>query len=193
MSYLATGLVAGLTLDSNTGILSGTPGVSGTFSLGISAVNLAGTGSATLTLTLQPGIPPEQSWGATVFTSTQLLNPSISSDLATPAGDGITNLMKYALHLNPFVNGVNGLPVQSITTISGTNYLTLTYTKVIAATDLTYTVQVSTDLQTWNSGPTYTGVLNTVTDSNGITQSITVQSLIPLSGSRQFIRLQVSH
>ena len=189
--YSVTGLGGGLSLNSSTGLISGTPNIAGTFSLGISASNLVGTGSATLLLTLQSAY---QSWQASVFTTGQLSIPAVSSDLATPAGDGISNLMKYALHLNPLMNGVSGLPVESIVNISGNNYLTLAYTKVIVATDLTYTVQISTDLQTWNSGPGYTTTTSTINNGDGVTQTVTVQSLVPLNGtSKQFIRLQVSH
>lgn len=45
--------------------------------------------------------------------------------------------MKYALHLNLATNGVSGLPVNTIVTVSGSNYPALTYTKVKAAMDLT--------------------------------------------------------
>ena len=102
--------------------------------------------------------------------------------------------MKYALHLNPLTNGVSGLPVRSIVNISGTYYLKLTYTKVIGSIDLTYTVEVSSDLQTWNSGSSYTATLSVSPNLDGVTQTITEQSLVPLSGaSKKFIRLQVSH
>lgn len=194
-NYSATGLVSGLTLNSTTGVITGKPTVSGTYSLGICATNLVGTGSTTVTLAINPVPTAYQKWQALVFNVGQLATPSVSNDVATPAGDGISNLMKYALHLNPLTNGVSGLPVQSISTISGNNYLSLAYTKVIAATDLIYTVQISTDLKTWNSGPGYTGIMSTVANPDGVTQTVTVQSLIPLTAgtSKQFIRLQVSH
>ena len=138
---------------------------------------------------------PYQIWGASVFALSQLANSAISGDLAAPAGDGISNLIKYALHLNPFVNGVSGLPTESIVTLSGTIYPALAYTKVIAATDLTYTVQVSSDLQTWNSGASYTATVSATNNPDGVTQSVTIRSLASISeGSpQQFIRLQISH
>src|SRR6266571_1801264 len=55
-SYNATGLPAGLSVNTSTGLISGTPAV-GTnagspYSVTISATNSGGTGSATLTLTI---------------------------------------------------------------------------------------------------------------------------------------------
>lgn len=52
-NFIATGLPAGLSVDSVTGIISGTPTESGTFSVAITATNGSNTGSQTITLTVQ--------------------------------------------------------------------------------------------------------------------------------------------
>src|SRR5205823_7304133 len=51
-SYGANGLPSGLSVDTATGVISGTPTVSGTFSVGLSATNDGGTGTGTLTLNI---------------------------------------------------------------------------------------------------------------------------------------------
>src|SRR5207248_3462033 len=56
-SYSATGLPAGLTVNTTTGLISGTPTTAGTYTVTISATNSGGTGSATLTLTIKPPAP----------------------------------------------------------------------------------------------------------------------------------------
>lgn len=50
--YSAQNLPSGLTLNSATGVISGTPTVTGTFNIGLSATNDGGTGTGTLSLTI---------------------------------------------------------------------------------------------------------------------------------------------
>jgi hypothetical protein len=57
-SYSATGLPAGLTINSLTGVISGSPTVVGTFTVDISATNAEGTTHATLTLNVLIPPPP---------------------------------------------------------------------------------------------------------------------------------------
>lgn len=54
-SYTATGLPASLSIDTVTGIISGTPSVSGTFNVTISAANGIGSDTETLVITLATG------------------------------------------------------------------------------------------------------------------------------------------
>ncbi len=51
-SYAATGLPAGLTVNTGTGLISGTPTTAGVSTVTISATNATGPGSATLTITI---------------------------------------------------------------------------------------------------------------------------------------------
>jgi hypothetical protein len=53
-SYNATGLDPGLSVDTSTGLITGTPTTAGTANITISASNSGGTGSATLVLTVNP-------------------------------------------------------------------------------------------------------------------------------------------
>jgi subtilase family serine protease len=135
---------------------------------------------------------PYQAWQDAMFTSAELANPAISGDEADPAGDGISNLMKYALNLNPWVDGVSGLPVGGVLVTGSGTYLTLTYTQVLSATDISYIPQVSADLQTWNSGAGSIITTGTTADPGGATETVTVQSANPVSGGAQFMRLQVT-
>jgi hypothetical protein len=56
-SFSATGLPAGLTVNSSNGLISGSPTVSGNFNVTLRATNLSGTGAQTLLLTIYPPPP----------------------------------------------------------------------------------------------------------------------------------------
>ena len=56
-SYGATGLPSGLTVNSTTGLISGTPTASRTSTVALSATNGTGTGKATLTVTIKKAHP----------------------------------------------------------------------------------------------------------------------------------------
>jgi len=94
-----------------------------------------------------------------------------------PNGDGIPLLMKYALNLDPTRNQSGRLP-QPV--VAG-NQMMLSY--YAASAGVTYSVQYSTDLQTWTSA----GVTVSAPDVNGLSTAT-----VPITGSRCFTRLVVS-
>lgn len=123
-------------------------------------------------------------WKAGVFTAFELNDPAISGDLATPAHDGITNLMKYALGLDPMTSGAAGQP----TVGEQGGYLTLTYRKNKLATDVTYTVQVAGSLAGNNWVPATTVLFET---DGGEFWLVTVRDNVTYAGAQRFMRLQV--
>lgn len=140
-----------------------------------------------------PGRTPFDVWIEEQFTAAELLDPTISGEMATPAGDGISNLMKYALHLDPKVDGTGGLPIGGRMATAGNEYPTLSYTQVISATDLLYALLVSSDMVTWHSDASHLALVSVTDNPDGVTQTVVVRSLDPISTSgRQFIRLKVT-
>lgn len=109
------------------------------------------------------------------------------------SADGIPNLLRYALNLNSQTSGAAGLPKVQTVSSNGNSYLTLSYTQVMAATDIVYTVEVSGDLHTWNSGGGYTSIINATNNADGVTQTVTVQDLTPINiATQRFLRLKVT-
>jgi hypothetical protein len=164
-----------------TGLTSNT-----TYHFRVAVTNGAGTTyGADQQFTTNPG--PHDFWNENYFSAAQLANPAISGAMAAPAGDGISNLMKYALGMNPMVQSASGLPAGGTAVIGGANCLTFTYTKMDAATDITYVPQWSTDLVNWST----TGFTQTVLSDNGTSQQ--VQASILVTGTQPvFFQLQVT-
>jgi hypothetical protein len=129
-------------------------------------------------------------WKAGVFaTDAQRNDPAISGDLATPANDGTSNLMKYALALDPMVSATGNLP----STSREAGYLTLTYRQSKTASDVTYTVQAADSLTSSSWTPAATVLSQTdPTPGGGSYWLVTVRDNVPYaSHPRRFMRLQV--
>jgi len=90
-------------------------------------------------------------WQNVHFTPAQLADPIISGPTADPEHDGISNLMKYALMLDPWQPAANTVPIQ--TSIVGGNFA-FTYTRREWAADLQYSIDVSTNLTSWDTSGT---------------------------------------
>jgi PKD repeat protein len=63
-SFNATGLPAGLTVNTSTGVISGIPATAGNYTVTLSATNTYGTGSAALSFTITAA-PPQAAYGGT--------------------------------------------------------------------------------------------------------------------------------
>src|ERR1039457_6913453 len=132
-------------------------------------------------------VTPFSAWQLAEF-GANATNAAISGDLADPDGDGIVNLLEYALNLNPNVASGTGLPTVQIDPVCGC--LALTYTKFISATDLIYTAEAADA----PGGPWSTnGITQAVLGSDGVTQTNKASDAgnpIATSGKR-FMHLRV--
>lgn len=68
-----------------------------------------------------------------------------AANLSNPAGDGVVNLIKYALGISPTAASTTGLPV--VSEVSG--FLRIQFPRNPSATDVSYTVVASNDLSAW--------------------------------------------
>ena len=126
------------------------------------------------------------SWQSKYYTAAQLADPTIGGPGADPYGSGVPNLLAYALQLDPSTAKPTDVPQPVV--VNG--HLQVTYFVPTAVTDVSYIVEVSSNLATWNSGTGYTQTLSNVTNSTGHT--ITVQDTLPATEGKHFMRLRVT-
>ena len=143
-SYGATGLPAGLTVNSGTGLISGTPTAAGTSTVTMSASNAGGTGSATLTLTIASAAPVLSINATSVpFGSVALNTPStqdvtltssgttsVTVNSATVTGTGFTlsSGPTFPVTLTPGQTATLGVEFDPTTAGAATGQLTITST-----------------------------------------------------------------
>lgn len=108
-------------------------------------------------------------------------------DTAVSSPDQLANLIKYAFGRDAAVPvTAEQAPAGSMMTESGQKYLTLTVPRRMRRSDVIYTVEVSSDLANWMSGPGHTVIVQ-----DDETQ-LAVRDATPLSdGGQRFIRLAV--
>lgn len=125
-----------------------------------------------------------QAWRWSYFGT--IANSGVAADLADPSGDGIPNLLKFALNLNPNVNGV--LPCTCVKNGANIEY---TYTRSKAAlNDGTIFAVEWSDTMAAGSWST-SGVSQTILSDNGTVQQ--VRATVPMgTGGRRFVRLAVT-
>ncbi len=101
-------------------------------------------------------VAPVEAWRQKYFSTID--GTGSRSDLASPSGDGIPNLLKYALGMDPAIQGYQPTPHPESFFGDGETYLTLRFSRVSVATDLTYQVQVTDNLAgAWTTIATSTG------------------------------------
>ncbi len=135
--------------------------------------------SAEASVTLGSGTTPLQSWRQTHFGTTA--NTGNAANTADPDGDGLVNLLEYALGTNPTVAAASPVTVGQS---GGT--LTLTFSPVVD-TNLSYAIEASSDLAgAWSVVHTYGSFASTAPVT--YTDSVVLSSV----NSKRFLRLKVT-
>src|SRR5208282_4127663 len=137
-SYGATGLPAGLSVSSSTGLISGTPTTAGTSTVTLSATNAGGTGNATLTLTVNNPGPP-------VITSATSATGTVGSAFSyqITATNSPTSYGATGLPAGLSVSSASGL-ISGTPTATGTSTVTLSATNPGGTGNTTLTLTVTT-------------------------------------------------
>jgi hypothetical protein len=174
-----------------------------TVNLALSNAQGGATLGATSAATLTIHDPPIDAWRFANF-GANANNAAIAGDNANPAGDGIFNLTKYVLGLNPNSTAAGVGLSASIVQNAGQDYLALTFTRDTSITDATCVVDQSNDLtQAWNAGSSYNAAGSTPNTAFTIElsrvpagvsrETIVVRNANPISSSsRSFLRLRAT-
>lgn len=125
-SFNASGLPAGLSIDSTSGIISGTPGVTGTFPVTLHAANNSGSGSAILMLQVVSNVPPAAPGSPALAAATD----STIRISWTPSAGATSYTIKRSLTAGgPYitiVSGVTGTAYVDAAAYPGHNYYIVT-------------------------------------------------------------------
>lgn len=129
---------------------------------------------------------PFDDWRSLKFSASQLTNANFSGPDADADGDGLSNFLEFAFDRDP-------LAASSTTTIlvgvnGSTGRLVVTFRRARSASELTYTVEGSSDLTHWR-----TLIINPLGDP-GVGTDITVSDapLTTEDQTRRFLRLRVT-
>jgi hypothetical protein len=124
---------------------------------GTGAIGIGPVSTATISIADQPG-ETYATWAATKFNAAQLANPAISGKDANPDNDILTNVMEYAFDGDPLSASSAPQPQSLFEKVEGETIMrhTLVFARRKQSLDLTYKVQRSNDLSTWQDGATLT-------------------------------------
>ena len=148
--FNATALPSGLSVSTATGLISGTPTISGTFASTITATNVTGTGSATLTIAIRP--PPPTITSLTTATGTS--NSAFSYQIT--ATNNPTSYNATALPAGLSVNTATGL-ISGTPTVTGTVASTISAANSSGTGSSTLTLTILKAPPVVTSSPTVTG------------------------------------
>jgi hypothetical protein len=122
-------------------------------------------------------------WRATNFNNPSDVGAGANS--ASPAGDGVPNLVKYALGLSPYTQVTPGqLGVATLQEFGGLSYLNLTVDRAACPSDVSVMAETSADLQNWT-------VTNVTVLTNSTSQLIIMDNTPVSAGQNQFLQLLV--
>ena len=133
-------------------------------------------------------------WLAGHFTEDERADEEVGGPLGDPVGDGLRNLMAYALGLDPWAINTANLPATEMRALEVddevNDYLTFSFDRPAGLGDVTYQVTGADDLESWGDEP----VRHSVADNgDGTVTELWRDSVTIDEADGRFLRLEVSH
>ncbi|NRB45133.1 MAG: hypothetical protein HRU47_09995, partial [Verrucomicrobiales bacterium] len=111
-------------------------------------------------------------------------------------GDGATAIMEYALGLSDFIPSFDQFPKVKIINIEGQNYLNFTFRKNPETTSISYHIETSTDMKSWedsnNDGSVHFEGESLDSDGTPI-HTFRLKTPITNENSMRYLRLKINY
>jgi hypothetical protein len=111
-----------------------------------------------------------EAWRSQNF-STNAWNSFIAGNEADPNANGVPNLLEYAFYGNPVAPGQPTKPFGFILQTNSQSYFAINFHRQLPPAAIGYTVQASSDLNTWQDGSSFADTANVL--SNSLTTATT--------------------
>ncbi|MCE9610692.1 MAG: M36 family metallopeptidase [Chthoniobacter sp.] len=101
-----------------------------------------------------------------------------SGPLGDLSGNGVSNLLKYALNLDPLSPALIGLPTATIEVnpADSARYLTFRYRRLLAPGSLQYQIETTSDLLDWTTtAADFEELAPVVPNADGLTETVTIR------------------
>lgn len=134
--------------------------------------------------------PEPSTYASWVFETFPPETPTADTEpLADPNGDGIVNLLAYALALDPLANDNPRLTPRFVTEPEGG--ASFQFRRNRNADDLAYTVEASSDLQSWTTLDPAFNIFDPDPDGNGASELLSLDLASAIQSGFQFFRLRI--
>jgi len=129
-------------------------------------------------------------WKYQHFTENEISDPLVTGDSLDLDSDTLGTVLEYGFGRNPRASDAAESYRASIVTDGGTDYLAMTFRRQKNSLDLTYLVEVSSNLSDWTTTNTLTG---TPVDNGDGTETVTIRDNVVAShGTPRFGRITVT-
>ena len=128
-------------------------------------------------------------WTKSYFTPAGEASPAYGGPAADPDGDGRSNFEEFIFGGNPLAFETRPLPVSSVVSVEGTDYLAITFDRRHHTIDTACVVEASGDLTDWTPVNFPVG---TATDLGDGMERVTYRDSEPLGAGQRFLRVRAT-